>query len=214
MTDKQIIVTFSDGYCIVLENNKVSIRENDFTKYRIVVGDRTNELLEFVKDTYLQLKAKEQECESWKTLIDQAQIEQRKLEQQLEAYKMEAEEGKEINAELEAENKELKEKLKEMNEVIRTETTRCSLVNSLKTELDQLKAESKEINEKLKEKFSEYTLKTSFVTAFQDNLLNKYKQILTDIEDIISRTDSHHPESVANMVSVIRRRISEVENGI
>ena len=60
----------------------------------------------------------------------------------------------------EQECEELKEKLKEMNEVIRTETTRCSLVNSLKTELDQLKEqleaykmeaeEGKEINAELK----------------------------------------------------------------
>ena len=61
-----------------------------------------------VKGLDEQLKAKEQECESWKALIDEAQIEQRKLEQQLEAYKMEAEEGREINAELKAENEKLK----------------------------------------------------------------------------------------------------------
>lgn len=52
-----------------------------------------------------------------------------KLKEQLEAYKMEAEEGKEINAELKAENEELKEKnrqltilgmdLNQSNEVLR-----------------------------------------------------------------------------------------------
>ena len=51
----------------------------------------------------------------------------RELEQKLKAKEQECE--------------ELKEQLKEMNEVIRTETTRCSLVNILKIELDQLKAE-------------------------------------------------------------------------
>lgn len=60
---KEIIIKFSDGYCIVLENNEVSIRENVFTKFRIVFGKRTNELLEFVKELYLNKKAKEQECE-------------------------------------------------------------------------------------------------------------------------------------------------------
>lgn len=59
---KEIIVEFSDGYCIVLENNKISMRKNVFTKLQIVFGKRTNELLEFVKELYLNKKAKEQEC--------------------------------------------------------------------------------------------------------------------------------------------------------
>jgi hypothetical protein len=42
----------------------------------------------------------------------------------------------------EQECEELKKQLKEMNEVIRTEATRCNLVNILKIELDQLKAEN------------------------------------------------------------------------
>lgn len=66
MTDKQIIKQFSDGYCLVLEDDVVTLREDEFTKYRIVLGSKTNELLKFVKDTYLQLKAKEQECERLK----------------------------------------------------------------------------------------------------------------------------------------------------
>lgn len=52
----------------------------------------------------------------------------------------------------EQECKELQEQLKEMNEVIRTETTRCSLVNSLKTELDQLTV----VYEQYKKKFQEF----------------------------------------------------------
>lgn len=60
---KEIIIKFSDGYCIVLENNEISMRENVFTKLQIVFGKRTNELLEFVKELYLNKKAKEQECE-------------------------------------------------------------------------------------------------------------------------------------------------------
>lgn len=66
---KEIIIKFSDGYCIVLENNEVSIRENVFTKFQIVFGKRTNELLEFVKELYLDKKAKEQECEELKREI-------------------------------------------------------------------------------------------------------------------------------------------------
>lgn len=60
---KEIIVKFSDGYCIVLENNEISMRENEFTKLQIVFGKQTNELLEFVKELYLNKKVKEQECE-------------------------------------------------------------------------------------------------------------------------------------------------------
>ena len=63
MKDKQIIKKFSDNHCLVLENNQISLREDEITAYQIVLGKSTNELLEFVKDTYLQLKAKEQECE-------------------------------------------------------------------------------------------------------------------------------------------------------
>lgn len=66
---KEIIIKFSDGYCIVLENNEVSIRENAFTKYCIEYGKQTNELLEFVKELYLDKKAKEQECEELKREI-------------------------------------------------------------------------------------------------------------------------------------------------
>ena len=70
MTDKQIIKQFSDGYCLVLEDDVVTLREDEFTKYRIVLGSKTNELLKFVKDTYLQLKAKEQECDRLKETFD------------------------------------------------------------------------------------------------------------------------------------------------
>ena len=66
MTDKQIIKKFSDNHCLVLENNQISLREDEITAYRIVLGKSTNELLEFVKDIYLQLKAKEEECKRLK----------------------------------------------------------------------------------------------------------------------------------------------------
>lgn len=69
MTDKQIIKKFSDNHCLVLENNQISLRENEFTAYRIILGKSTNELLEFVKDTYLQLKAKKRECDKLKQTL-------------------------------------------------------------------------------------------------------------------------------------------------
>lgn len=69
MTDKQIIKKFSDNHCLVLENNQISLREDEITAYQIVLGESTNELLEFVKGIYLQLKAKEQECEKYKQTL-------------------------------------------------------------------------------------------------------------------------------------------------
>lgn len=68
---KEIIGKFSDGYCIVLENNEISIRENVFTKLQIVFGKRTNELLEFVKELYLDKKVRERESEKYKQALDE-----------------------------------------------------------------------------------------------------------------------------------------------
>lgn len=85
---------------------------------------------------------------------------------------------------------ELEEKLKAKEqecEKLRfpmTDTNYAILTKEEFEQLDQLKSESKEINEKLKEKFSEYTLKSSFTIAFQDDLLNKYKQALQEIKEI------------------------------
>ena len=86
-----------------------------------------------------------------------------KLEQQLKAKEQECE--------------RLKKKLKEMNEVIRTETTRCSLVNSLKTELDQLKAENEELKG-IRDR--------NFLHALEEQeKANKLKQTLTEIKPIL-----------------------------
>lgn len=122
MTDKQIIIDGIDvsrcryyddryGYCDACRDD---IDGASFTK--CLYEDNCY---------YKQLLRKEQECEELKNeLIDvkwkiEAQdielndnVEQLdQLKEQLEAYKMEAEEGKEINAELKAENEILKEKL-------------------------------------------------------------------------------------------------------
>ena len=105
MTDKQIIKKFSDNHCLVLENNQISLREDEITAYRIVLGKSTNELLEFVKDTYLQLARKEQECENLKKQLFSFMngdycANGCSLKHQLDQLK--------------AENKELKEKLKSL----------------------------------------------------------------------------------------------------
>ena len=38
------------------------------------------------------------------------------------------------------------------------------------------------------------------------------KACLQEIDEIISRTDSQHPPSVANMVSIIRHKLYELTN--
>lgn len=95
MTDKEIIKKFSDNHCLVLENNQISLREDEIMAYRIVLGKSTNELLEFVKDTYLQLKTKERECE---------------------VLQISDNEARETVAELKAECEELKKKVKELHQ--------------------------------------------------------------------------------------------------
>ena len=87
MTDKQIIKKFNDNHCLVLENNQISLREDEITAYRIVLGKSTNELLEFVKDTYLQLKRKEQECERLKWYLKEIRDDELKtLDIELDEY--------------------------------------------------------------------------------------------------------------------------------
>ena len=97
MTDKQII-----------DLTEIDKKYKD--KCSLIKAGKCKNVNIFIEQSR-KLKAKEQECESWKVLINEAQIEQRKLAQELEAYKMEAEEGREINAELKAENEELKKQL-------------------------------------------------------------------------------------------------------
>ena len=67
---------------------------------------------------YKQLKAKEQKCESWKTLINEAQLEQRKLEQQLDQLKATNEDLLNIQYKLADNNKQLRQTLAEIKEII------------------------------------------------------------------------------------------------
>jgi chromosome segregation ATPase len=101
------------------------------------------------------LKAKEQECESWKTLIDQAQIEQRKLEQQLDQLKFD--------------NKILNSTISSLEE------TRDILVNKI----DQLNAE----NERLEEQLELNTANAVVIDMVER--LYKLKQTLTSIKEFV-----------------------------
>jgi chromosome segregation ATPase len=92
----------------------------------------------------------------------------------------------------EQECEELKEQLKEMNEVIRTETTRCSLVNSLKTDLDQLKAENDTLN------FECDTL--DFNNRFLQARVDKLEQVILRRNDQIDqlKAENKHLNNLLN----------------
>lgn len=98
---------------------------------------------------------------------------------------------------LEQENAELKA-YKDVNE-------------DFKTSWEELKAE----NERLKEEILKWQKAYSRQYQINENKgYNKkeeqYRQTLQEIDEIISRTESHHPPSVANMVSIIRHKLYEL----
>ena len=105
----------------------------------------------------------------------------------------------------EQECEELKEQLKEMNEVIRTETTRCNLVNILKTELDQLKAENDELKKIINEaKNSKLDLK-SFLVG--EAVQNEYEQQLDQLKaEVKSKT-----EYIQEQRDIINQYSKEIE---
>lgn len=135
MTDKQIKEVFKNGfYCI--------------------------EPCPEIKELQAELKAKEQECEELsKGYAELTEIVSpymddftgyneelggfdivlcvKELMEQLEAYKMEAEEGKEINAELKAENEELKEKVE--NYICSTNCYKYKEAQSYKQALEKVR---------------------------------------------------------------------------
>lgn len=103
------------------------------------------------------------ECKWWKQL-DQ-------LKEQLEAYKMEAEEGKEINAELKAENEELKRQLKVKGNILKL--------------TDEANNEYLKENNKLKRKLTEIKellLKTP--TDSREHFLNTKSVILQICDEV------------------------------
>lgn len=128
------------------------------------------------------LKAKEQECDMWKNLtIDNGAV-ALKYQQQLEAYKMEAEEGKEINAELKAENDELKYKAEFF------ENYNAAHINKI-TKLEQTLTDIKEIADKAEEQCAipENYFKRNNVSWKQHQLKGltcKFKQILQKISEV------------------------------
>ncbi len=74
----------------------------------------------------------------------------------------------------------------------------------------------KALAEQLKQKEEEFNNAIELSKIYKKQIFKssekalKYSQALQEIYKISCQTDSQHPESVANMVSVIRHRIKEV----
>ena len=128
MTDKQIIIDGVDvHWCEHYTGNIGYLTDKNWTCRAKIQGTKCED---WSNCYFKRWQRKEQECEELKEERDtwHYQWEKRyeiceslsddidKLCEQLEAYKMEAEEGKEVNAELKAENDELKEELEELKE--------------------------------------------------------------------------------------------------
>lgn len=199
MTDKQIIKKFSDNHCLVLENNQISLRENEFTAYHILLGKSTNELLEFVKDTYLQLQAKEQELKEICKAFDIEYAIDEEIGNLIgrcnKLYKKEQECEELKNIINEAKNSKLDLKSFLLGEAMQKE---------YEEQLDQLKAE----NEKLKH---DNGYEVGALEKTIDNLVaenGKLKQTLTEIKEI-----AKEKVNVNDWLALeILQKISEVEN--
>ena len=134
------------------------------------------------------------------------------LKEQLEAYKMEAEEGYEINAELKAENEELKKQNNQFDNGINEQFSKIIELegrnNLLKAELEQEKAWHKSADE-ISKVNSEYT--------------TKLKQTLAEIKEICNNNDElkgnfnlvdcdKYKLGKHNLAQKIIAKINEVDN--
>mgnify|MGYP003289039225 CR=1 FL=1 len=119
----------------------------------------------FVKKILSELKAKEQECE---------------------AYKMEAEEGIEINAELKAENERLKEENFTFEQLIK-EIEKYGAIEEIIQQLNQLKAELQAtkglVTAISKENFGLIQTQNEI-----DKKIDKYEIALQEIKEIITKS--------------------------
>ena len=206
MTDKQIIIDgtqcryahFDGGntqrlLCAIDDCFCDCHRENECYYKQLKRSEAQCEAM-FVTHTDLEkkYKAKEQECEELKEARKNSRCAWKSLEgtfcpeaqEQLEAYKMEAEEGKEINAELKAENEELTTINARLLGRLEVDEKDTSLVFNL----------DKELRQKEKE----------FYTAIQKVV--KLKQTLTEIKEII-RNQGH----IDILEEQILQKISECE---
>ena len=130
---------------------------------------------------------KKQECEKakqnaqdtydlWQALIESFNIlqgEKIKLEQECEAYKMEAEEGREINAELKAENEELTSKCSQLRDELNFH------IHNMNEQNEALHNKNKQLKAQILDQEAE-TLKAG-------GIIHKLEQTLTEIKEITER---------------------------
>ena len=193
MTDKQIMI---DDY--------FNIMRDDFGRiYCIQEIGNPKELIKAIREQNEYIEAKEQECEESKTKLlnllgkeGLRQSEKEFYEQQLEAYKMEAEEGKEINAELKAENYYLKRKISQYENLLKLDFTKCRTAEEEVEHANYLRAQGAvvltEENYKLKQTLAEIkeivkeqlpTVNYNFAKSMHPEMFNCYEQILQKISE-------------------------------
>lgn len=166
-----------------------NLRDMEFTAQFSVYKQAVKVLAE-------QLKAKEQECEKWKKETEQ-------LQEELAISIQENEEGREINAELKAENEELKKWLPIVTRLevafgsIETEKAKAIDYNTYAVEifrkLDQLEKENKELRQLLsKEPLALQALQHAYSSYKKSTdefykMAKDYKQALTEIKEIAEK---------------------------
>ena len=200
MTDKQMIyncphISFTDWgtYACKLYNPR--------DKNCLVKGGNCDSN---ISCPYKQLKRKEQECERLNNIINEAknskldlksflvgEAVQNEYEQQLEAYKMEAEEGKEINAELKADNKHLNDllnqalkELEEMRELKDTESLQACILTRENERLKELLAQDQCFQNK-----SHKCVKSFYIDERYKQAIEKIKEICTKYKEICANCD-------------------------
>jgi DNA repair ATPase RecN len=207
MIDKQIIDRINVKECKYYCNGKCERYEEfveaDYADYSVkCICEKENDLGTYDICDYQQLKRKEQECErltqGYAELTDIVSpymddftgyneelggfdivLCVKELMEQLEAYKMEAEEGKEINAELKAENKHLNnllnqalKELEEMRELKDTESLQAYILTRENERLKELLAQDQCFQNK-----SHKCVKSFYIDE-------RYKQAIEKIKDI------------------------------
>ena len=191
MTDKQIIIDVCpyQGECSVSgckrNDDGCFVRQLFEERYRA-----ENQIVELNKT----IQAKEQECEELKLGLIETKAHGDYLNnlalsetlnlvsEQLEAYKMEAEEGKEINAELKAENDELKEEIDDLKEIIqRHDNDNNALLSEFEDDLVEYYRKYKECLTEIKEIAEDFYLDGEHVK--DKYLAQEILQKISEVED-------------------------------
>ena len=151
------------------------------------------------------------------------------LKEQLEAYKMEADEGKEINAGLQAENESLENQLKSEKErfekqdkyaamyIQELKNEQSSLIKNFLEKIGQLQSENEELKKQLAELISQSALLPKFFGLSAEEITqlttkcSKLSKTLTEIEEIAR---GEYCKFIDNdeIVLKILQKISEVED--